>query len=94
MVGEGYDAVLAIEGVPLLADVMQRENHAAQARLECYRWAHASGLPTDGGSPALAPKLAAAVDRRRRAATPARPTAVCSTCHMAVPATGVCDNCG
>lgn len=93
MVGEGYNAVLAVEGIPLLEDVMQRENHAARARLECYRWASASGLPEEGGSAALAPTLAAAVDRRRRAATPPRPAAVCPTCNMAVPATGLCDNC-
>lgn len=93
MVGEGYDAVLGAEGIPPLEDVMQRENHAALARLECYRWAKAPDLPPDGGRPALAPKLAAKTARERKAA-PARPAAVCPACNMAIPTTGRCDNCG
>ena len=31
---------------------------------------------------------------RRKATPPERPTAVCPTCSMALPATGVCDECG
>ncbi|WP_107771029.1 hypothetical protein [Nocardioides sediminis] len=92
MVGDGYDAVLRAEGIPPLEDAMQRENHAAQARLQCYRWARASDLPPDGGVPALAPKLAATVERQRKAQAP-RPARVCLRCNMAIPATGACDNC-
>jgi hypothetical protein len=94
MVGEGYDAVLRAEGIPPLEDALQRENHAAEARLRCYRWAQAAGLPPDGGAPALAPNLAARVVRQRKEAQSQRPVQVCPHCHMAVPATGVCDNCG
>lgn len=93
MVGEGYDAVLRLEGISPLEDAMQRENHAAQARLQCYRWAKAADVPPDGGAPALAPRLAATVERQRKA-QPQRPVRVCPDCNMAVPATGACDNCG
>ena len=92
MVGDGYDAVLRVEGIPAHDDVMEREQHAAGARLECYRWARADDLPADGGTPALAPKLAAAVDRRRTRDA-SREVNVCSRCNMAIPATGACDNC-
>ena len=77
----------------------------ARARLECYRWA--GSAPADGGVPAQlpgsAPKRAgrprSATSRRdapapkRRVAKTDRPVAVCPTCFMALPATGVCDNC-
>jgi hypothetical protein len=92
MVGEGYDAVLRVEEIPPLEDAMQRENHAAHARLQCYRWAQAPDLPPDGGVPALAPNLAASVERQRKAQH-TRPVQVCTMCHMAVPATGLCDTC-
>jgi hypothetical protein len=93
MVGEGYDAVLRVEGIPPLEDAIQRENHAAKARLDCYRWANASDLPGDGGSPALAPTLATKVDRQRNNQAE-RPVRICPRCNMAVPATGVCDSGG
>jgi len=92
MVGDGYDAVLTALGVAPLDDVMQRENHAAMSRLECYRWAQAEDLPADGGRAALAPKLAASTARKAKANPPA--PKVCPTCHMALLPIGVCDNCG
>jgi hypothetical protein len=78
---------------------------AARQRLECYRWA--GSAPADGGVPAQLPGTApprAARTRsstsRARTAAPKRrvaksdqPVAVCPTCFMALPATGVCDNC-
>ena len=91
MVGEGYKEVLEVAGQPPVEDSMQREEHAALARLECYRRFGAQ-LPPDGGVPALAPKLRAAV-QRRRARNPA-PPAVCPTCRVQLPGTGVCDECG
>lgn len=92
MVGAGYDAVLTALGVDPLHDVMQREQHAAGSRLECYRWAQAADLPADGGRAALAPKLAASTVRKAKANPP--PAKVCPTCHMALLPIGVCDTCG
>lgn len=74
---------------------------AARLRLECYRWA--GSAPAGGGEPkplsvtvnrpartAREPKIVAP----KRVAKTDRPVAVCPTCFMAIPATGVCDNCG
>jgi hypothetical protein len=93
MVGDGYDAVLKVQGIAPHGDVMEREQHAAHARLDCYRWARASDLPPDGGQPALAPKLAQKVQRRRRERSE-RTVSVCPACFIELPATGQCDNCG
>ena len=92
MVGDGYDAVLAATGVSPIDDPMQREKHAAESRLGCYRWANATGLPADGGRAALTPKLAASAARKAKANPPA--TKVCPTCNMALLPSGVCDSCG
>jgi hypothetical protein len=79
---------------------------AARARLECYRWA--GSAPADGGVPAQLPGSAprrtsrprtatsrsgAAPAPKRRVAKTDRPVAVCPSCFMALPATGICDNC-
>ena len=77
---------------------------AARRRLECYRWA--GSAPADGGVPAQLPGTAPRRAPRQRGAgaapVPARkprvaktdkPVAVCPSCFMALPATGVCDNC-
>jgi hypothetical protein len=121
-VGERYDDVLrAAEELPI-ADVNAREQHAARARLACYRWA--GSAPEDGGVPASVPRAvggrtprpaavrsaagsaraaAPRTPRAPRAATPAtprrpaasdKPVAICPSCFMALPATGVCDTCG
>ncbi|MDZ5622037.1 hypothetical protein SFC88_14410 [Nocardioides sp. HM23] len=92
MVGDGYDAVLTATGIAPIDDPMQKESHAAQSRLECYRWAEATDLPADGGRAALAPKLAASAARKRKANPPA--AKVCPTCNMALLPAGGCDNCG
>lgn len=91
MVGDMYDPVLTALGVDPHDDPMKRESHAAQSRLECYRWAGASGLPADGGRAALAPKLAASTARKAKA-NPA-PAKVCPSCNMALLPTGECDSC-
>nr|WP_225311123.1 hypothetical protein [Microbispora cellulosiformans] len=88
MVGEGYKEVLEIAGEPPVDDVIEREKHAARSRLACYQRFCAT-LPPDGGVPALAPRLQAAVDRRR----PERPPRICLRCSMQLPSTGVCDSC-
>lgn len=91
MVGDGYDVVLVATGAKPIDDAMKREKHAAQARLECYRWANATGLPADGGRPALTPKLAASAARKAKANPPA--AKVCPRCNMALLPIGVCDSC-
>jgi hypothetical protein len=102
-VGEGYAvAVRAASG-----DRPENPNaHAAKEQLECYRFFEAVGLPADGGSVAP-PKVAApATPRTRRAAAPKAPVIknitkpaeippeICPTCFMAMPRSGVCENCG
>ncbi len=77
---------------------------AARLRLECYRWA--GSAPADGGEPAPLsitvnrPARAPRAPREARAPAPKRvaktdkPVVVCPGCFMAIPATGICDNCG
>jgi hypothetical protein len=92
-VGDDYDEVLRLAGEPAISDPNEREKHAAAARMECYRWAGAK-MPDDGGNPALSPKLAQRITRERKRAREEAPPTVCPHCFMAVPPTGVCDNCG
>ena len=87
-VGDGYIYVLKIAGEPVPEDLDQ---HAAVARLECYRFFGAVDLPADGGRPVLPPRVAAARDRRTR--KPSLPAPVCPHCHVQLPASGRCDNC-
>lgn len=109
MVGAGYQDVLEVAGQPPILDEMDREQHAAAARLACYRHFGAD-LPADGGIPALAPRLTTAVTRKKAAtakgstakgataaaaaATVPRPPAICPNCFLELPATRVCDSCG
>lgn len=69
---------------------------AARLRLECYRWA--GSAPADGGEPAphfvKVSRPAPASRAPSRVAKSDQPVDVCSRCFMAIPATGVCDNCG
>lgn len=90
MVGEGYKEVLQVAGQPPVHEVLEREQHAAAARLDCYR-RFSANLPSDGGVPALAPKHQAAIDRRR--VHIAEPPPVCARCFVQLPATRVCDSC-
>lgn len=100
-VGDGYAvAVLASYG-----DRPDNPNaHAAKEQLECYRFFDAVGLPADGGVVA-APKVVTARTATKRTATPRKtavkrptkpadlPQTICPTCFMAIPRSGVCDNC-
>ncbi|MET7968750.1 hypothetical protein [Micromonospora sp. NPDC005305] len=90
-VGEGYKAVLEVAGEPPITDDLEREYHAAAARLACYRYFGAA-LPPDGGSPALAPALQERVSRKRPSVPAPRPS--CPGCFVQLPRTGVCDSCG
>lgn len=92
-VGVGYKEVLHVAGEPPVEDEMDRERHAAAARLDCYRTFNAVGLPPDGGRPALAPKLDAAERRRQRARAPEPRRPVCPTCGVQLPLHGACDSC-
>jgi len=91
-VGEGYDEVLSVAGLRHLTDPVAREKHAAQSRLECYRWA--GSAPVDGGEAVLAVAATRAkVVRERRPAKVDVPVLTCPRCFMALPSTGVCDTC-
>jgi hypothetical protein len=67
------------------------DEHAAAARLECYRYFGAA-IPADGGRAALTPKVSES--RRRAARLNPTPAAVCPTCFTQLPFTGRCDACG
>lgn len=88
-VGSGYRALAAAHSGE---EPQDPDAHAARARLACYRHFGAT-MPDNGGAPALTPKLAATRTRARKAAQEARPVALCPHCHLALTATGVCDNC-
>jgi hypothetical protein len=88
-IGDGYaDAVAENYGLAP-ADI---EMHAAEERLRCYQFFGAD-LPPGGGVPAL---IAQVAERRARAAKQRRPPqqqTLCPSCHIALPLSGVCDNC-
>lgn len=68
------------------------DEHAAQTRLECYRFFGAE-LPPDGGRPTLTPKAKAAKDYKKAQAKLEAPLKLCPSCYQALPVTGQCDNC-
>ncbi len=92
-VGERYRKALLATGV----DVTDVEQRAAEDRLECYR-RYATDLPADGGVPRVlsrTPRATSSSPRPRATPRPERPApAICPTCFMQLPATGVCDSCG
>lgn len=90
-VGEGYKAVLEVAGKPPVEDDLEREHHAAEARLNCYRHFGAT-LPAGGGVAALAPRLQATIVQRHAHVEALPPS--CPDCFIQLPATGICDSCG
>ncbi|WP_262062644.1 hypothetical protein [Streptomyces sp. STR69] len=90
-VGNGYKEVLAVAGQPPVEDELEREHHAAEARLACYRRFGAT-LSPGGGVRALAPRLQASVERRRKRTD--EPLRVCERCFVQLPSMGICDSCG
>jgi len=89
-IGAGYGlAVAEIYGGDVPADP---DMHAAEERLKCYRHFGAT-MPADGGRPALTRQVAARRSTIARRARDDIQRAVCPTCHLALPATGQCDNC-
>lgn len=91
MVGVGYKEVLSTAGEAQIEDDLVREEHAASARLECYR-RFCAEMPADGGTPALAPNLYAKRYGKQSAAEATAPA--CPKCHIVLPLSGVCDDCG
>jgi hypothetical protein len=89
-VGEGYaDQVERLEG----ERPADPDDHAAAQRLECHQTFGADDLPSHGGTKALTPQLSASRTRARKKHHAEKDARVCPTCQMALPATGVCDNC-
>lgn len=90
-VGAGYAALVAERYGDAVGDP---DEHAAAVRLDCHRHFGAD-LPPGGGIPALPPTLRATKERKRKveARDHPKPTPICPRCFLALPATGVCDNC-
>lgn len=91
-VGQGYRYVLDIAGQPIPDDLDQ---HAARARLDCYRH-FAAELPEGGGEPTLPPRVVVAREsaaRRSAASAPPKPPALCPQHNLALPSSGICDDC-
>lgn len=91
-VGDGYRYVLECAGEPIPEDL---DRHATGARLECYRRL-AADIPEDGGEPTLPPRVVAArqsLSRRIAAAEPPKPPPLCPKHNLALPRTGICDEC-
>jgi hypothetical protein len=90
-VGEGYgQAILDNYGGPLPGDL---DMHAAEERLRCYQ-GFGADLPPGGGKAALTPLVAA---RRAWLARQSRAdvsSSLCPACNLALPVSGICDNCG
>jgi hypothetical protein len=106
-VSTGYDEARKLAGQPPLDDPDERELQAATARLECYRhWG--ADVPADA-RPTVHTRTREARERSTRtpraaarAASPRATTrtsseerrgAVCPTCFMEMPLSGVCANC-
>ena len=89
-IGDGYAKALQIMGQPVPDDI---ELAAAEERLRCYRHFGAE-LPADGGTPRLPEQVRKARARRARSGRAVQSSEkVCPTCHLKLPATGVCDTC-
>lgn len=102
----GYDQARRLAGQRALDDPDERETQAATARLECYRhWG--ADVPADARptvhtrtrearqrSPRASRSVAGTTSRATsRASTEERRGAVCPTCFMEMPLSGVCANC-
>jgi hypothetical protein len=89
-VGSSYPASVKSFGGELDGDA---DNHAAAERLQCYRHFGAT-IPMGGGYPTLTPQLQRKRDRASTLKMAAiREPKICPTCNMALPASGICDNC-
>ena len=91
-VGTGYSEVLEALGLPMPEDPEALEDHAAAARLECYRY-YGAELPPGGGEPSLTPAVRAAREAKRAKARAEAPPELCPIHFVTLPVTGVCDMC-
>lgn len=88
-----FDGYAAIVGAATGTTPPDPDVHASHERLATYRHFEAAGLPADGGSAVIPPKLAAARARARKAAIAERPINKCPHCNLQTPANGICDTC-
>lgn len=89
-VGVGYDEVLRVAGLDPIDDQAEREEHAASARLECYRrWC--ANVPADA-APTLSDRMQE-VASRRRLPTVVRVGEMCKLCFLQKPTSGQCPQC-
>ena len=88
-----FDGYAAIVGAATGTTPPDPDAHASHERLANYRHFEAAGLPTDGGSAMIPPKLGAARARARKAAIAERPINKCPSCNLQTPANGICDTC-
>lgn len=88
-VGDGFRGALRESGRDRIEDPQQLEVVAAEERLECYR-RFCPDFPDDA-APNLTREYKAHLSRRNRP-EPKAP-AVCASCGIQLPATGLCDRC-
>jgi hypothetical protein len=103
--GRTYDA-LALVGVAhrYATGRLATSDEVGSGRHDAAAVLRRRGFAVDGPPAPVAPVRAAAAPRSRaatprktptpRAAAPERVEAICPTCFTALPATGICDNCG
>lgn len=90
-VGPGYASVIELREAE--AGAPDIEMHAAAERLRCYEHFGAD-LPEGGGLPKLSPQVAKRREYEAQQARKQMRRAVCPGCHVQLPLTGQCDNCG
>jgi hypothetical protein len=88
-VGDGYADIFALTDQPVPEDLQQ---HAAQARLECYEF-YGATLPRGGGRAALTKKVARVRDVAAAKRREEIPPVLCVICNVQVPKSGRCDEC-
>jgi hypothetical protein len=86
-VGAGYAYVLKLMGQPKPKDL---QPHAAESRLECYRF-YGADLPPGGGVPT--PTRAVAAKRARIEPPVEKPVVLCPVHFSQLPLSGQCDLC-
>jgi hypothetical protein len=91
-VGSGYSNVPLVLGDEESMSLDQLDDHAARTRLECYRYFGAE-LPPGGGEPTLTPKAKSAREWKRAQTKMEAPPKLCPVHSIALPVTGVCDEC-